>query len=254
MDPVSTLQLGASGAMARLVDSLPVGYAFGAGMMSAVNPCGFALLPAYLALFLGSGRQGYGERSLPHRLAGALGVSAAMSAGFVLLFGIVGSIVAAGGRLVVATMPWISLVIGAGLVLLGLWMLAGRHVASNTLLRLGTRIGAGPGRGLRGHFLYGLTFGVCSVSCTLPVFLVVVGSAVSAGGFVAGLAQFIGYGLGMGAVVTALTLCTSALKEGVVLGGVRRAMPYLQPATAVFVTAAGLYILYYWLAKGDLLT
>src|SRR6185312_4342948 len=33
--------------------ALPLGYAFGAGMVAAVNPCGFALLPAYLMLYLG---------------------------------------------------------------------------------------------------------------------------------------------------------------------------------------------------------
>ena len=33
---------------------IPLGYAFGAGMVSTVNPCGFAMLPAYLGLYLGS--------------------------------------------------------------------------------------------------------------------------------------------------------------------------------------------------------
>ena len=31
-----------------------VAFAFGAGMLSTVNPCGFALLPAFLAYNLGS--------------------------------------------------------------------------------------------------------------------------------------------------------------------------------------------------------
>ena len=30
----------------------PLGFAFAAGMASAVNPCGFAMLPAYLGLYL----------------------------------------------------------------------------------------------------------------------------------------------------------------------------------------------------------
>src|SRR5260370_41757000 len=33
---------------------LPLGYAFAAGMLAAANPCGFALLPGYLGLYLGS--------------------------------------------------------------------------------------------------------------------------------------------------------------------------------------------------------
>jgi cytochrome c biogenesis protein CcdA len=253
MDPIGTLQLSAAGGMARVVEALPVGYAFGAGMMSAVNPCGFTLLPIYLALFLGRREDGFHERPLVQRLGSALGVSAVVSLGFVLLFGLIGGLVAAGARFVVGAMPWLSVAIGVGLVGLGVWMLAGRHVPSDTLLRWGARLSAGQGTGLRGYFLYGLTFGVCSVSCTLPVFLVVVGSAVAAGGFLAGMAQFVGYGLGMGAVVTALTVAVALLKEGVLVAGVRRAMPYLHTATALFVVAGGLYVLYYWFAKGDLL-
>ena len=254
MDPVTTLQATVAGAMSRLVDTLPVGYAFGAGMMSAVNPCGFTLLPVYLALFLGTNQQGFHERALPRRLASALGVAGVVSLGFVLLFGAIGGLVAVGARFVVSAMPWISVAIGVGLVGLGVWMLAGRHVASDALLRWGTRLSAGQGGGLRGYFLYGITFGICSVSCTLPVFLVVVGSAVAAGGFLTGMAQFVGYGLGMGAVVTMLTLAVALFKEGVLMRGIHRVMPYLHTATAIFVSAAGLYILYYWFVKGDLLS
>jgi len=31
----------------------PLAFAFGAGMVATVNPCGFAMLPAYLSFFLG---------------------------------------------------------------------------------------------------------------------------------------------------------------------------------------------------------
>ena len=253
MDPISALQVATAGWMGRLVDGFPLGYAFGAGMMSAVNPCGFLLLPTYLALFLGTKHEDYQQQTLPRRLGRALAVSGVMSLGFVLLFGFIGGLVAAGARFVVGMTPWISVALGVGLVLLGAWMLAGRHVASETLLRWGSRIGFGPHTGLRGYFLYGLAFGVCSVGCTLPVFLVVVGSAVASGGTAAAFSQFVSYGLGMGAVVTLTTLAVATLKDGLVLRGARGVMPYLQPATAVFVMLAGLYIIYYWLFKGDLL-
>jgi hypothetical protein len=50
---VERVSSGAGTALGGLANVLPLGYAFGAGMVAAVNPCGFALLPAYLALFLG---------------------------------------------------------------------------------------------------------------------------------------------------------------------------------------------------------
>src|SRR5215470_450555 len=61
---------GASTTLLQAVATgLPAGYAFGAGMVAAVNPCGFALLPAYLGLYLGAeGRPG-GWRAIPRALA-----------------------------------------------------------------------------------------------------------------------------------------------------------------------------------------
>src|SRR5207253_5133298 len=45
--------------------SLPFGYAFAAGMVTAVNPCGFVLVPAYLGRHLrADGGTGRGRRRL----------------------------------------------------------------------------------------------------------------------------------------------------------------------------------------------
>ena len=50
--------------------------AFSAGMVAAVNPCGFALLPAYLAYYLGL--ESSGDAAAPPR-GGELGRSLAVS-------------------------------------------------------------------------------------------------------------------------------------------------------------------------------
>ena len=50
---VEMASANSSNFLARVADLFPLGFAFSAGMVSAVNPCGFAMLPAYLGLFLG---------------------------------------------------------------------------------------------------------------------------------------------------------------------------------------------------------
>src|SRR5919197_312231 len=45
---------GTTDALQAISDRLPLGYAFAVGMAAAVNPCGFALLPTYLGLYLGT--------------------------------------------------------------------------------------------------------------------------------------------------------------------------------------------------------
>ena len=51
---MSALEELVTGWLMSLGALLPVGFAFGAGMVAAVNPCGFAMLPAYLSLYLGA--------------------------------------------------------------------------------------------------------------------------------------------------------------------------------------------------------
>ena len=46
-----------------------------------------------------------------------------------------------------------------------------------------------------GFFLFGMAFGAISMSCTLPIFLMVVGSSIAAGDFTDGLFQFVSYDL-----------------------------------------------------------
>jgi cytochrome c-type biogenesis protein len=59
---VSELQALLTGWLTELAAVLPFGFAFGVGMMAAVNPCGFARLPAYLSLYLGTHEQDVGKR------------------------------------------------------------------------------------------------------------------------------------------------------------------------------------------------
>lgn len=41
------------------VTAIPLGYAFGAGMVAAINPCGVAMLPAIVGYELGVWSAGY---------------------------------------------------------------------------------------------------------------------------------------------------------------------------------------------------
>ena len=59
----------------------PLGFAFAAGMVAAVNPCGFAMLPAYMGLYLGANDTDDGGRHLFKHLGKALLVGGTVTAG-----------------------------------------------------------------------------------------------------------------------------------------------------------------------------
>ena len=86
------------------------------------------------------------------------------------------------------------------------------------------------------------------MSCTLPAFLAVVGSSLASGGVLAGAGRFLGFGLGMAAVLMTLTLALAFFKQGLVRW-LRRAVPYVRLASAVLLVLAGAYVIFYWLAS-----
>ncbi len=226
---MTEIQTPLAGWLSALTEVLPVGLAFGAGMVAAVNPCGFAMLPAYLSLYLGAEDEDFAKRSSLARFLRALLVGATVSSGFVLLFAAAGLIISAGGSALLAVMPALGIVIGGAMVLIGLWMLAGRTLYAGVFERLAGRIGD-PGKvSARGFFLFGVAYGAASLSCTLPVFVAVIGSSLAAGGFLAGVGQFFSFELGMAAVLMALTLALAFFKQGLVKW-LRGAVPYVRGA------------------------
>ena len=230
----------------------PLGLAFAAGMVATVNPCGFAMLPAYLGLFMGSGEGSAKQTNSVTRLSRALMVAGIVTTGFILLFGATGLIIGVGARSIISVMPWIGLGIGVLLAVAGSWMLSGGKLYTGAAGRIADRIG-NPGQvGVRGYFLFGLSYGTASLSCTLPIFLAVVGTTLAVSGIVAAVGQFVLYALGMGFVIMLLTV-GMALFQGAAVGVLRKALPLIQPFSAGMMIVAGSYIVFYWLTLGGLL-
>jgi cytochrome c biogenesis protein CcdA len=247
------IQVWVSQWLSEIAGLIPLGYAFGAGMVSAVNPCGFAMLPVYLSLYLGIADEEYGSRTIVSRLLRSLWVTLVVTSGFGLLFGLVGLLVSAGGVFLGGIMPWVAITVGSFLVMLGIAMLLGKHISFNFMLNLANNIGDPRNITLKGFFLFGVAFGATSLSCTLPIFLAVIGSSLTAGDLAGGIVQFISYIMGMGLVLLVLTLGMTFVREGVVVGTMRRFLPHMQKVSALLILFAGSYILYYWLSSGLLL-
>ena len=172
---------GASGASSTALGDigllLPFGFAFAAGMASATNPCGFALLPAYIGLLLGQGAGRTAPR-LGRRLATAGLISLAVTSGFIVLFASVGLLIGAGGQAITGIFPLVGLVVGVLLIGTGAYRLGGGLLYSAAPEQLSARLGAGS-TGPRGYLLFGLTYGIASLSCTLPIFLAVLGGSLA---------------------------------------------------------------------------
>ncbi len=209
--------------------------ALSAGTLAALNPCGFALLPAYLTLLITRSDSG---RPVPR----ALLATGAMTAGFVLVFGAFGLVVVPLALSLGTALSWATVVIGIALVLLGIWLLSGHDV----VLRLPHVRGAAPTGGGWSMLLYGVAYAVASLSCTVAPFLAVTTSTFRAEGVLDGLAVYVAYALGMGLVVGVLSLAVALAQDGIVRQ-VRRIVPYIGRISGVLLLVAGAYVTYYGL-------
>ena len=247
---------GLSSAATRSLDSvgglLPFGIAFVAGMVATVNPCGFPMLPAYLAMYLGSDEAARVQPSAVSRLARAVLVASVVTAGFILLFGITGIIIGGGARVVVDALPWVGLGVGVLLAIAGAWLLGGGKLYVGAAQRAADKIGDPTQVSIKGYFLFGLAYATASLSCTLLPFMLVTGISLGSGSSITAVGQFLVYALGMGSVILVLTL-SLAIFKGALVTGLRKMMPYVQPVSAGFMILAGAYIVFYWLTAGGLL-
>lgn len=215
----------------------PIALAFGAGMIATVNPCGFAMLPAYLSYFLGL------EDTSADAEAGvlrALAVAGTVSAGFLVVFSVVGLLITQFSLSIEQHLPWVTIVIGAGLLVLGVAMLRGfSFTVSLPKLNKGTE-----SRTLGSMFLFGVSYAIASLSCTIPVFLATLSSTLSRSSFLSTLVVFLAYALGMALVLGVLTLAIALARHSIVRR-MKGFMRYVNPISGVLLVLAGLYLAYY---------
>ncbi|MEX2533767.1 MAG: cytochrome c biogenesis protein CcdA [Nitriliruptoraceae bacterium] len=218
---------------------IPFAFAFTAGLVATLNPCGFAMLPAYLSYFMGI--EDDPAMSTAHRWLQAVKIGGVVSAGFLTVFGLAGVLITLGVQAVVGSLPWIAMFVGVGVAGLGLAMLAGRELR----VSLPKATWVPTGRGFGGVFVFGVSYAIASLSCTLPVFLVVVAGSISQLGLFAGVLTFLVYGLGMAVLLLVVTFALAFGKQTLV-ARLRRGSAAVNRIAGVILVLAGGYIVYFW--------
>jgi cytochrome c-type biogenesis protein len=216
----------------------PLAAAFTAGMVATVNPCGFAMLPAYLGYFLGIDQGDDGASSAS--VSRALLVGTVVSAGFLLLFAVAGALVSWTSVAVGEFSPWLTVIIGIALLVMGGAFLAGWEPALS-LPRLDK---GGRTRGLWSMFVFGISYAVASLSCTIGPFTAVVATTFSRSSVAAGVLTFVAYGLGMALLLMVLTVSLALARQGV-LSKLRTALPYFTRVAGGIMVIAGAYLAWY---------
>ena len=230
----------------------PLAWAFATGMAATVNPCGFALLPTYLTYYLGldDGEDG-AQASTATAIGRALKVSGAMTAGFLVVFGTMGLLWGSIRTSLRPARPSIPAGLRPLVLGLGVAMLAGAGPTIG-VPRLELSVGD---RQLSSMFLYGISYAVASLSCTLPLFAGVLTSTLENSSPLAAGLTVATFGLGMGLLLAVLTMAV-ALGRTSIVRNMRRVLPWIHRISGGLLILAGLFVGYYgWteyrITRGD---
>ena len=208
--------------------------AFTAGMLGAVNPCGFALLPAYLSVLVAADPH---RTDAPRAVGRALRCTAALTAGYVAVFGVFGLALAPLTGWLQPRLPWLTVLLGLGLAVAGGWLLAGRSLPSpGNRLRAPRMTGS-----IASMVLFGMAYAVASLGCAVGPFLAIVVSSLGTG---SGPLLFLAYAAGMGLVI-GVTAVAVALADRQLVRRLRRASAIAPRLGGLVLIATGAYVAWY---------
>lgn len=209
--------------------------AYGAGVLAALNPCGFALLPAWIGRITTDPGALQGHDVLS-RVLRSLRISGLFTLGFAAAIGPLGFLASIAIARAATTAPWLGVAAGLVLLAIGGIQLSGRRIPLPTLPRFRLNAG-GASVNLAG---YGVAYATVSLSCTLPAFLIAVSSAAQSRGTARPIA-FAAYALGTGTIITIVTVATLTA-AGTITPLLRRASRHANRISAVLLVIAGAYI------------
>lgn len=214
-------------------------FPFSIGMLAAFNPCGFAMLPTWIGYFIGT--------DAPHdtrirALTRGLWVGTVLTLGFITVFGGLGLMIAAflSTQTVAEYVGYVTVVLGLVLIPLGIAMFRG-HQLNLSVPKLSK---GGGSRQTTSVFLFGVSYAVVSLSCTIGLFVSSVSNTFTTDGFWTGVGSFVAYGVGMGAVIVFLTVSLARAKSNVATN-MRRLLPHMGKISGVVLVVAGLYLIDY---------
>ncbi|WP_307814233.1 cytochrome c biogenesis CcdA family protein [Nocardioides baculatus] len=211
--------------------------AIAAGMLAAVNPCGFALLPAYLSvLVIGDDSPGTARA-----VGRALALTAWMTVGFIAVFGVFGLVISPVASQVQQYLPWFTVGFGVLVAAAGLWLVAGRGLPT---LRLGRSGGKAVTRSAPAMVGFGASYATASLTCSIAPFLALVVTSFRAGSTAEGAVLYVAYGVGMGLLVGVAAVAVALARRGLVTR-MRRTGRWVPRVGGLLLLVVGAYVAWY---------
>ena len=244
LEQILNLSSNSSNALSSFLDYFDFGYSFIAGSLAAVNPCGIVMLPVYLALYVNGEKNEYSQ-NFSNKLNNSLKVILSVGTGFIILFILISILVYFSQSLIGQIIPFLSIFMSILIIYFGVGEILNKKTFKSSLMQLANKIGNPKNRGMIPYVLFGISYGLVSVGCALPIFISIVTKTLN-DSFFDIIVNFIFYSLGMLSIISFLTFSTlfSVNTYSKVNNFFRK---YSSIIFGLFLTAAGIYMLSYWI-------
>ncbi len=234
-----------SNIISNTLDIFDFGYSFVAGVLAAINPCGIVMLPAYLGLYVYNNSDS-NDITTSKKVANSLSIILFFGVGFVALFSLAAIIVSLSSELIGDLIPFLSILLSLLILYFGIGELKGEKKFSSKISAFSSRIGNPKNTNPIGFILFGVSYGVASIGCALPIFISVVTKSINSPNSQRIFIDFFSYSLGMISVIAALTIATFiSINSTKKINGFFRRWSSL--IFGIFLTFAGIFMLSYWI-------
>ena len=245
IDQILRISSQGSNVLSNTLDIFNLGYSFIAGVLAAINPCGIVMLPAYLSLYVYSNSDD-NDITTSKKIRNSLNIILFVGVGFVALFSLSAIIVSLSSELIGDLIPFLSILLSMLILYFGIGELKGEQIFSSKISSLSSKIGNPKNTNPIGFILFGVSYGLASVGCALPIFISVVTKSINAQSNQRIFLDFISYSLGMLSVIAILTAATFiSINSTKKLNTFFRKWSYL--VFGIFLTFAGIFMLSYWI-------
>ncbi|MBS7611560.1 hypothetical protein KEJ27_05065 [Candidatus Bathyarchaeota archaeon] len=207
--------------------------AFLSGFASFLSPCAFPLLPVYVTYWLHDPHKNSGRRlktCLESWLSVTFGIETVFSISILLPTHLI--------KMFVSTAPLMVLTVGFFLTVLGFSTLLSGRIAIPVFLNL-KRVKPLEGRSIQ-QYLYGIVYGLNSLTCSLPVLIMMLSYSLVGG---EPLIVFLLFSAGM--IIPMFLMILSTVLIGDVLARKFKAVShYVRFIEGLVTTVAGIYLIY----------
>lgn len=233
-----------SNAISSTLDIFNFGYSFVAGVLAAINPCGIVMLPVYLGLYVYNNSDS-NDITTSRKIVNSVNIILFVGIGFVALFSLAAIIVSLSSELIGDLIPFISILLSLLILYFGIGELSGEKFFSTKISSISSKIGNPKNINPIGFILFGISYGLASVGCALPIFISVVTKSINSSNNQSTFIDFISYSFGMISVITILTIATFiSVNSTKIINNFFRKWSNL--IFGIFLTLAGIFMLSYW--------